>query len=153
MRDAARSRAHDVVDALDVAVARTDLRHDHTPLWWRAVGLVQLLLLGVAVAGLVWLGVRWVFFALALPALWVPSAGRVAVPTLMFIDGLVAGLVVAGLARIAVTIAARRHAARVYRALARSVDAVADELVLRPVAQVRADYAVARDALAAAAPR
>ena len=148
MREAARSRAPDVVDALDVAVARTDLRHDHTPLWWRAVGLVQLLFLGVALAGVIWLGVRWVFFALALPPLPVPSAGRVAVPTLMFVDGLLAGI-----ARIAVALAARRHATRVHRALTRSVDAVADELVLRPVAQVRADYVTAHDALAAAAPR
>jgi hypothetical protein len=150
MRDVARSRAGDVVDALDVAVVRSNRGQADTPLWWWTVGLVQLLLLGVAVAGLVWLGVRWAFFTLALPALPLPAVGRVAVPTLMFVGGLLAGLVLAWLARIVVAVAARRHATRTRRALTRSVDAVADELVLGPVAQVRADYLAARDALATA---
>jgi hypothetical protein len=151
LRDVARSRADDVVDALDVAVVRTELGQADTPLWWWMVGLVQLLLLGVAAAGLVWLGVRWAFFALALPALPLPVVGRVAVPTLMFVGGLLAGLVLAWLARVVVAVAARRHATRTRRALTRSVDAVADELVLGAVAQVRADYLAARDALASAA--
>jgi hypothetical protein len=151
MRDAARSRADDVVDALDVAVVRTDLRQARTPLWWHTVGLVQVLLLGVAVAGLVWLGVRWAFFALALPTLPLPAVGRVAVPTLMFAGGLLVGLVLAWLARVVIVVAARRHATQTRRALTRSVDAIADELVLGPVAQVRADYLTARAALATAA--
>jgi hypothetical protein len=151
MRDAARFRADDVVDALDVAVVRTELRQAHTPLWWRTVGLVQLLLLAGAVAGLVWLGVRWAFFAFALPTLPLPAVGRVAVPTLVFLGGLLAGLVLAGLARVTIAMAARRHATYTRRVLTRSVDAIADELVLGPVAQVRADYLAARDALAVAA--
>jgi hypothetical protein len=150
MRDVARSGVDDIVDALDVAVVRTGLRQAQTPLWWWVVGQVQLLLLGVAVAGLGWLGVRWAFFAFALPALPLPAIGRVAVPTLMLVGGLLAGLVLASLARVAVAVAARRHATRTRRALTRSVDAVADELVLGPVAQVRADYLAARDALARA---
>jgi hypothetical protein len=147
MRDAARSRADDVVDALGVAVVRTDLRQAHTPLWWRTVGLVQLLLLAGAV---VWLGVRWAFFTFALPALPLPAVGRVAVPTLMFVGGLLAGLVLAGLARVVIAVAAWRHAINTRRELTRSVDAIADELVLGPIAVVRADYLAARDALAAA---
>ena len=41
---AARSRLGDLPDALDRAVASTDLGTDRTPLWWRAVGLLQWLL-------------------------------------------------------------------------------------------------------------
>ncbi len=153
MRDAARSRADDVADALDVAVARTDLRAHHTPTWWRAVGLVQTLFLAAALAGLLWLGVRWVLFALALPSPPAPTIGLLPLPTALLFGGLLAGLVLAALARIVAGIAARRHAARTERELTRSVAIAADELVFTPVAQVREDYIAARNALAEAAIR
>jgi energy-coupling factor transporter ATP-binding protein EcfA2 len=151
--DAARSRADEVADALDVAVARTDLRARYTPPWWRLIGVVQLLFLGAALAGLVWLGVRWVLFALALPTPPSPELGRLPLPTLLLGGGLLAGLVLGALARVAVGIAARRHAARTERALTRSVAVVADDLVLTPLVRLRDDYLAARANLAEAARR
>jgi hypothetical protein len=139
----ARARADDVTDALDVAVARTDL--------WRLIGTVQLLLLGAALAGLVWLAVRWVLFALALPSPPAPAVGRLPLPTLLLLGGLLAGFVLGALSRVAVGIAARRHARRTERALTRSVARVADDLVLGPVARLRDDYLAARANLAEAA--
>jgi hypothetical protein len=153
MHDAARSRAEDVTDALDVAVTRTDLRQDHTPAWWRAVGVLQLLLFGAALAGLLWLAVRWVLFALALPTPGPPAVGRLPWPTVLLAGGLLGGLALAALARTVATIAAGRHAVRVSRRLTRSVATVAEELVYAPVARVRDDYLGAQQALADAARR
>ena len=51
VRDAARSRAGDLADSLDRAVATTDLGVARKPLWWRGFGLLQALLAATAVAG------------------------------------------------------------------------------------------------------
>ena len=108
---------------------------------------------GAALAGLLWLVVRWVFFALALPAPDAPAFGRLPWPTLLLAGGLLAGFVLGALSRVVVKLAARRHAARAQKQLTRSVTAVADDLVFSPVAQVREDYLAAREALADAARR
>jgi hypothetical protein len=150
---AARSRADDVTDALDVALARTDLRQDHTPAWWRAIGALQLLLFGAALAGLIWLVIRWALFALALPPPGAPTVGRVPWPTILLGGGLLGGFLLALLARPVVTMAADRHAARMSRRLTRSVATVAHDLVYAPVAAVRDDYLAAQQALADAARR
>jgi GTP-binding protein EngB required for normal cell division len=149
--DAARSRAGDVPDALDVAVATTDLRAGHTPMWWRVLGFAQLMLLVAAVAGLAWLAVRWVFFALALPQPPMPTAGRLPWPTLLLVGGVLGGLLLAMAARAVVNAAARRHAARTHQRLTRSVAQVGEDLIGTPVAQVRDDYLAARTALRDAA--
>jgi len=61
----------DLADALDLAVARTDLGlPDGRPLWWRAVGALQWVATLAALAGLAWLGLRAAMFALALPDLF-----------------------------------------------------------------------------------
>ncbi len=151
MHDAARSRADDVTDALDVAIARTDLRQGHTPGWWRAIGLLHVLLFSAALVGLAWLAVRWVFFALALTPPDPPAVGRLPWPTILLAGGLLGGLLLAALSRIAVGFASRRHAARTERALNRSVAVVADDLIFGPVARVRDDYLAARQALRDAA--
>ena len=151
--DAARSRGADVTDALEVAVARTDLRARHTPAWWRLVDAVHLLFLAAALAGLVWLAVRWVLFALALPAPDPPEVGRLPLPTLLLGGGLLAGFILGTLARVAVGIAARRHARRIEKSLTRSVATVADDLILAPVTRLQDDYLAARASLAEAARR
>jgi hypothetical protein len=153
MHEAARSRAGDVADALDVAVARTDLRQSYTPAWWRVIGSVQFLLLVVALAGLAWLIVRWALFALGLPELGSPSVGRVPLPTVMLAGGLLGGLLLGALSRVAVTIGAHRLATRAEKRLNRSVATVADDLVLAPVLRAREDYVEARQALADASRR
>ena len=82
-----------------------------------------------------------------------PELGRLPLPTVLLVGGLLAGLVLAALARIVVGAAARRQAARTERALTRSVAAVADDLVIGPVIRLRDDYLAARSNLAEAAER
>jgi hypothetical protein len=150
MLDAARSRLADIPDALDVAVARTDLGMSRTPVWWRLVGLLQWLFVLAAGGGLVWLLLRYALFALALPEPPSPDVGRVPLFTVLFAGGLLAGLLLAMVARPIVAAGARRRGRRVAASLTASVRSVGDELVLAPVAQVGQAYAGARTALASA---
>jgi hypothetical protein len=147
MLDAARSRSDDVADALDVAVARTDLRQQHTPAWWRVVGAAQYLFLAAALAGLLWLVVRGVLSAFALSAPTPPAVGRIPWPTLLLAGGLLGGFLLGVMARIAAGIASRRHANRVGKRLQQSVAKVADDLVFAPVVKVREDYLAAQSAI------
>ena len=108
MTAAARSRLGDLPDALDRAIAGTDLGLDRRPLWWRVVGGVQWLVTLAAVVGLGWLVLGYALRALGLPALDNPMVGQVPLPTVLLLGGLLAGLLVAALTRPVVRWAARR---------------------------------------------
>jgi hypothetical protein len=151
---AARSRAGDLTDALDIAIARTDLGLSRRPLWWRLVGLLQWLTTMVALTGLLWLGVRLVLFVAGLPDLVpAPTVGRLQVPTLLAFGGLLAGLLVSIVIRPVILIGARRKGSRAASRLRAAVEQVGAELVLAPVREVRQAYADARSALHSASNR
>jgi hypothetical protein len=151
MLAAIRSHRDDLPDALDRAVAQTDLGVARTRWWWRAVGLVQWLVTAAALVGLLWLGVRLGMQALALPALPTPTVdGWVPMPTALLAGGLLAGLLIAVLVRPVVRLAARARRRRAGRRLRGSVEKVVKDLVEAPATAVLADYAAARAALRAA---
>ncbi|WP_433389063.1 GTPase [Micromonospora sp. KLBMP9576] len=150
---AARSRLGDLPDALDRAVAGTDLGMDRRPLWWRFVGGLQWLVTLTALAGLGWLALGYALRALGLPAPEHPMVGEVPLPTLLFLGGLLAGLLVAALTRPVVRWAARRARRRAERRLTAAVAAVGEEHVLSPVRAVLVSYTEARSALREAAGR
>ncbi|PWR06333.1 ABC transporter [Micromonospora acroterricola] len=150
---AARSRLGDLPDALDRAVAGTDLGLGRRPIWWRLVGGVQWLVTLAAVVGLGWLVLGYALRALGLPALDNPMVGQVPVPTVLLLGGLLAGLLVAALTRPVVRWAARRARGRAEKRLTAEVARVGEEYVLAPVRIVLASYAQARDALRDAARR
>ncbi|WP_410810500.1 GTPase [Micromonospora sp. 067-2] len=150
---AARSRLADLPDALDRAIAGTDLGLGRRPLWWRLVGGVQWLVTLAAVVGLGWLVLGYLLRALGLPALDNPMVGQVPLPTLLLLGGLLAGLLVAALTRPLVRWAARRARARAEQRLTAEVARVGDEYVLAPVRIVLDSYGQARDALRDAARR
>ena len=151
---AARSRMDDVPDALDVAIARTDLGMPRRrPFWWRVVGGLQWLAALVALVGLVWLGVRLVLFAVGLPGLLPePQIGRLSLPTVLFFGGLLAGLLTSIVTRPIVRIAARRTRARATARMVAAVTDVARTMVIRPVQQALTAYREARAALRDAGP-
>ncbi|MGC9667056.1 GTPase [Planosporangium sp. 12N6] len=150
---AARSRADDLPDALDTAVARTDLGMARQPSWWRFVGVLQWLAAACALAGLAWLAVRYVFFALGLPELPGPLVDRVPLATVLLLGGLLAGLLLSVVVRPFIRLGARRAAARVEARLHAAVREVGRELVVAPVREVLHGYADARSALRTAAGR
>ncbi|MGI5212455.1 GTPase [Plantactinospora sp. CA-290183] len=147
---AARSRLTDLSDALDRAVATTDLGVARRPIWWRLVNGVQWLVTVAAVAGLAWLVLGYLVRAVGLPRLEYPMVGEVPLPTLLLLGGLLLGVLVALLVKPVIRWAARR--AR-WRAEGRMHDAVAEVARAQVVAPVRAvlrSYAEARAALRAA---
>jgi hypothetical protein len=150
---AARSRLSDLPDAIDVAIATTDLGLTRPPLWWRLVGALQWLATLAALVGLVWLGVRLALFAFGLPAISGPRIGMVPVPTVLVFGGLLAGLLVGSLVRPLVRAGSRRVRARAERRLRNAVSLVARDFVVNPVREVLQSYADARRALMAAAGR
>jgi energy-coupling factor transporter ATP-binding protein EcfA2 len=137
---AARSKMDDLPDALDQAVARTDLGLARPRRWWRFVGVLQWLFVLVAAAGLLWLLVRYVMFALALPDPPMPNAGRLPLPTALLLGGLLAGLLLSLVVRPIVRLAARRARRRAERRLNAAVKTVALSHVAGPVQTVLAAH-------------
>jgi GTP-binding protein EngB required for normal cell division len=149
LNTAARSRTTDLPDALDRAVAKTDLGMSRTPLWWRAVGALQWLFTLAAVVGLGWLIAGYAVRALGLPALEHPKVGEVPLPTLLLLGGLLLGLLLWLLLKPVVNWAARRARRRADHRLRAAVTEVAREYVVAPVREVLNAYAQAREALTA----
>ncbi|QAY70457.1 GTPase [Xylanimonas protaetiae] len=164
----ARHRAQEgldrLPDALDQAVAGTRLEAGRRPLWWRLVGVLQWLVLATAVAGLLWLGLAFLFSYFQLPELptpvltvggesWGATGDGVDVPwgTVLVAAGVVLGVLLALVSRLCAGIGARRRAARARKRLRESVARVADALVRVPVAEEMAALARARTAAVIAA--
>jgi energy-coupling factor transporter ATP-binding protein EcfA2 len=148
---AARSNLDNVPDALDVAVAQTDLGVPRKRFWWQAVGVLQWIGTLALIAGLLWLIVRYALFALALPEPPMPDVGRLPLPTALLFGGLLFGLILSLLARPVVRLAARRQRRRATARLRTRVEQVAQDLVIAPVQAVMTAYRDARDALRRAA--
>jgi GTP-binding protein EngB required for normal cell division len=130
-----------LADRLDRAVAGTELGPQRTPLWQRGVGGLQWLLTLVALAGALWLLALVVlgFFQLD-DVVPLPRVEGLPLPTLLVVGGLLAGALLALVARPLVGLRARRRARRAEQRLYAAVDVVAQEEVLAPMAEVREDH-------------
>jgi hypothetical protein len=152
VKAAARSQETRLPDALDRAVARTDLDVDRHRRWWQLVRVLQWLLLAAVAAGLLWLGAAFLLAYLQLPPLPDVTWGRLPAPTVLVLGGVLAGLLLAGASRIGIAVGAARRERAARAALRRSVAAVTTELVLDPVRAELDRYARARSALERARP-
>ncbi|XVV12874.1 GTPase [Actinoplanes sp. CA-131856] len=149
LNNAARSRAADLPDALDRAVGKTKLGMEKTPLWWRAVGALQLLLVGAAIVGLGWLLAGYGVRVLGLPELNNPQIGAVPMPTVLLLGGLLAGVLLWLVLKPIVEWGSRRARKKAEQRLRQSITEVAREYVVAPVREVLNAYAQAREALTA----
>jgi hypothetical protein len=151
VRDAATATESRVVDRLDKAVGTNEL-DTSAPRWWRLASLFQWLLAITAVVGAGWIalavGAGYLHVEDVVP---LPKAGGVAVPTWLLLGGLVAGVVLAFLARWGNSVGARQRARGAERALAPRIESVADALVVAPVEGELDVYERLRRALEAAA--
>ena len=147
VKGAARSAEPHLADALDRAVARTDLDIDRRRSWWQLVRVLQWVLLAAVVAGLLWLGSAFVLAYLQMPPLPDVTWGRLPAPTVLVLGGVLAGLLLAGLSRVGVVVGAGRRERAARTALRRSVAGVTNELVVQPVQAELERYARARAAL------
>lgn len=132
-RSAALRHEQVLADRLDAAVADAALKV-RAPLWWKAAGALQLLLILTVAVGALWLLGYAVLGYLQLGDLLPrPEVEGIAVPSLMLVGGALAGLLLALLARIANSFGARRRQRRAQRMLAERVRGVAQEYVLEPL--------------------
>ena len=132
-RSAALRREDELADALDAAVGDATLAV-RAPLWWRAVGLLQIALIAAAALGALWLlGYAALGYLQLQGLVSTPEVGGIPAPSVMLVGGLVAGLLLAVLARLVNAIGARRRQRRAQRVLSEQVRAVARELVLDPL--------------------
>ncbi len=150
VRRASVSRLDALGDALDRAVAGTDLGVARPPWWWRVLRVLQVSLLGVATVGALWLTGLFLLGYFQLRAPEAPRVEGFPVPTLLLVTGLLAGLVVTLLSRPMNRATARSRARLAERRLRSAVAEVTHELVTQPVDVELAAHAEAREALAAA---
>jgi GTP-binding protein EngB required for normal cell division len=147
IRAAARSRQEGLPDALDRAVATTDLDLERHRGWWNVVRVMQWVLVAAVVAGLLWLGSAFVLAYLQLPPLPKVRWWGLPAPTVLTIGGVLAGLLLAGLSRVGVEVGARRRSARARASLRAAIGRVTSALVVEPVRTERDRYESARQAL------
>jgi predicted GTPase len=147
---AAAPPGHAMSDALDQAVISTSLR-SRTPVWWRVVGIVQILLALVALAGLVWFLVLMLLGWLQVPSIETPMWGPLPWPFVLLVGGVLAGLLLALVSRFLAGIGARRRGAVINGRLRDSISAVADDRILAPVTAILQRHRETRQHLESAA--
>jgi GTPase Era involved in 16S rRNA processing len=133
VRRASTARLGDLGDALDGAIARTDLGAARTPLWWRVVRVLQWVLVLAALGGALWLAVLAFMRYLDLDVPATPDLAGFAVPTVLLVGGVVVGVVLALLCRLLTALSARARARSADRRLRDAIGAVTDDLVVAPI--------------------
>ena len=147
IKRAARSSEDALPDRVDRAIATTDLDLAQHRRWWQLVRVLQWLLVATVVAGLGWLGLSFLLAYLQLPPLPEVTWWGLPAPTVLTVGGVLAGLLVAGLARIFVEVGARRRTAKARQSLRAAIGRVTGELVINPVKAEQERYENARLAL------
>ncbi|MGF6833672.1 GTP-binding protein EngB required for normal cell division [Paenarthrobacter sp. TE4293] len=133
IRGAARDGREQLPDALDQAIAGTDLKATKRPLWWVLFNALQWLALLLALGGLGWLGVLAALGYFQMPVPEVPRTEGWPWPTLMVAAGVVLGIVLAIAGRILGGWAARARASGAAKRLRAAVAAVAEQSIVEPV--------------------
>ncbi len=155
--DAVRAAAHrnqaHLPDRLDTAIAATDLRTRNGSWWWALWRVLQWLLVAAVVAGGLWLLYNLFHSYLMLPPLPPVDWNGVPVATWLLVGGVLAGLLLALVGRILVTIGAGWRARGAEKALRASIGSVTAEQVIEPVQAELDRYARAVDAVARARAR
>ena len=147
MKRAARSAEDELPDRVDRAIGRTDLDLAQHRRWWQLIRVVQWLLVATVLVGLGWLTASFVLAYFQLPPLPEVTWWRLPAPTVLAVGGALAGLLLAGLARIGVEVGARRRTAKARQSLHAAIARVTGELVVAPVKTEQARYESARLAL------
>ena len=150
VRRASVARLPDLNDALDKAVASTDLGVGRTPVWWRLVRVLQWVLMLAALVGGLWLLLLAVLGYLQVPEPSTPDSYGLPLPTLLLLGGIGLGILLGLVCKAVVGLSARNKARSAERRLRASIGEVTERLVIEPVeAEVEA-YRTTRSGLAAA---
>jgi GTP-binding protein EngB required for normal cell division len=133
IRGAAREGRDALPDALDQAIAGTDLMASRKSWWWGVFNVVQWLALLTVLGGLGWLGVLAGLAYFQMPVPEVPRVEGWPVPTLMIAGGVVLGIFLAVTGKFIGSGVAGRRSARARKRLRAAVGGVADRMVVEPV--------------------
>lgn len=133
IRGVAREGREALPDALDQAIAGTDLKAARKSWWWGVFNVVQWLALLTVLGGLGWLGVLAGMAYFQMPAPEVPRVEGWSVPTLMIAAGVVLGIFLALTGKFIGAGVARARAAKARKRLRAAVGEVAGDLVVEPV--------------------
>ncbi|MGP9660252.1 GTPase family protein [Arthrobacter sp. AOP36-C1-22] len=133
IRRAARASSKNLPDALDQAIASTDISAGRGSWWWPVVSVVQWAALAVALAGAGWLAVLAIMGYLQFDAPAAPRVEGFPVPTLMLVGGVLLGIVLGLVTGLLARAAASGRARRARRELRASITRVAQDLVVEPV--------------------
>ncbi|HAP91238.1 MAG TPA: ABC transporter [Arthrobacter bacterium] len=133
IRGAAREGREALPDALDQAIAGTDLMASRKSWWWGVFNVVQWLALLTVLGGLGWLGVLAGLAYLQMPVPEVPKVEGWPIPTVMIAGGVVLGIFLALTGKFIGAGAARARAARARKRLRAAVGEVARDFVVEPV--------------------
>lgn len=150
IRRAGRSRQEQLPDAVDQAIAGTDLQAGKGSWWWPVFNVVQWLALLTAVAGAGWLGAYALAAYLQFQLPEAPQVEGFPLPTLLLAGGLALGILLALLAIPLARLAARGRGRRARRRLEEATTEVGRREVIRPVEEEIARLADFRAALARA---
>ncbi|WP_449374791.1 hypothetical protein [Arthrobacter psychrolactophilus] len=150
IRAAARSSRSELPEALDQAVASTDLKANTRAWWWPVFNVIQWLSLLVAVGGLLWLGGLAALAYFQMPVPETPKVEDWPLPTLMVIAGVVLGIFLALTSKFLAMAGAGGRASLARRRLRESVAEVSETLVVAPVEAEIAHYRAFQEALDAA---
>lgn len=150
VRSASVARLDEFSDALDDAIARTDMGVNTNPRWWGVTRFLQWALFVAAVVGGLWLALLGFFKYLDTPDPNTPEVLGMILPAVMLVGGLALGILITVLGRVAVRVSAKRRAQRADDRLRSAIESVTDELVVNPMQAEVDAYARCRDGLAAA---
>ncbi|MBW8171766.1 50S ribosome-binding GTPase [Ornithinimicrobium sp. Arc0846-15] len=123
-----------LADGLDQAVFSTSLRTGN-PFWWSLLRFLQFVLAVATVVGFVWLAAIGVIGWLQMD-IGVPTWGPLPIPAVLFVGGILAGLLLAMIARAMAGAGAKRRRALVEKRMDESVGKVAKQHIRVPVTTV-----------------
>lgn len=132
-----RARAGDATDPLlqdmDRAIGRADVRPKRSPRWWTLGSMLQKVLLLLVIAGFVWLGVLFGLEWFQIPDPPTPEVRGIPWPTLLFFGGLLAGFASAVLFGLFARVGAARVKKRALASMEHELRSVVEERVIAPV--------------------
>jgi len=148
VRRASTARLDELGDRLDAALAAAQVDAGRTPWWAHVVRLLQWLLVVASIAGLVWTGVLAGSGKFEDPDTL--EVAGVPLALVLLVGGVVLGILIGLVCRLAVAGVAHRRAAAADQRLRVAVREVSHELVVDPVEVELAAYTGVRTALAQA---
>lgn len=150
IRAAARSHRTQLPDALDQAIAGTDVKANARAWWWPVFSVVQWLALAAAVGGLLWLGVLAGLGYFQLPVPQPPRIEGWPVPTLLAIGGAGLGILLAVTSKFLALLGSANRATRARKRLRENIASTAEALIVDPVEAEITRYRAFQEAVAAA---